>query len=113
MALNGWDLQVGTIRAILGRAEFDTGELRSEEAVLNSAVTAAAGSVGSPVIAQALAACYEDYLSKLLLSGILQAESAYVHTGEAVDAYVRGDADMALTASGNAGSVAGDAGELR
>lgn len=113
MALNGWDVQVGTVRAVLGRAEFDTGELRAEEMVLKNAVTAAAESVNSPVIAQALAVCYEDYLSKLLLSGIIHAESAYTHTGEAVDHYVRGDAEMALTASTNAGSVPENAGELR
>ncbi|MCC9175569.1 DUF6507 family protein [Arthrobacter sp. zg-Y179] len=113
MSINGWDIQVAVVNGILGAAGGSTEDLRAEETALQDAVSGAAESVNSPVIQQALTACYEEYLSRLLSSGVIQAENACKYTGEAVQHYISGDADMADAAARNAGNMPEDAGALK
>lgn len=103
MPINGWDIQVATVRGVIGKARATVEDLRTEETALQNALTSAAGSSNSPVILRALTECYEDYLSPLLNSGTIRGENACNSTSEAVDHYVRGDEEMA----GNANRLAG------
>ncbi|MER2134773.1 MAG: DUF6507 family protein [Arthrobacter sp.] len=105
MPINGWDVQVATVRGVIGKARATVEDLRSEETALRNAVSSAAGSFNSPVILQALTECYGDHLSPLLNSGTIRGENACNSACEAVDHYVRGDVEMA----GNANRLAGEA----
>lgn len=113
MAISGWDIQVAVVNGIICKSRGITEDLEAEETVLQNAVSAAAESVNSPVIQQALASCYEEYLSRLLSSGVLQAANACRYTGDAVQHYIDGDSAMADEASRNAGTVPEDAGALK
>ena len=104
MPVNGWDIQVATVRGVIGKARATVEDLIAEETTLQNAVTSAAGSANSPVILQALTECYADYLSRLINSGTVRSENACNSPSEAVDHYVRGDEEMA----GNANRMAGE-----
>ncbi len=103
MPIKGWDIQVATVRGVIGKARATVEDLQAEETTLQNAVASAAGSSNSPVILQALTECYEDYLSRLLNSGTIRGENACNSPSDAVNAYVRGEEELAGYANRTAG----------
>ncbi|MCC3279781.1 DUF6507 family protein [Arthrobacter sp. zg-Y40] len=103
MPINGWDIQVDVVRGVIEKARVTVEDLQAEETTLQDAVSSAAGSTNSPVILSAMTECYEDYLSRLVNSGTVRAGNACNSTGDAVNHYVSGDAEMAGNANQSAG----------
>lgn len=99
MSLNGWNIDTAAVQSVMTEVRGKTEQMTAEQAAMRSALEAAAASVNSALIANALAEVHDQYLAPLVTSGWNRAERVKDQTFLAVQAYVDGDREMADNAN--------------
>lgn len=98
MALDYWEIAVGPAQAIVATAQADVELLTAQENELINSFTDAAAACDHLDIGDALNGLLEGFAGPLLQAAHGAGLSVAGHTGQAIDAYVLADEDMASEA---------------
>lgn len=95
MALDGWNINVGTAKSIVGKAQADVDLLEGKKTSLTTSFTEAAAACDHLEIGQALDGLLGDFLGPLLEAGQNAGNSICGNTVSTINAYESADGTMA------------------